>query len=131
VGLAQLDRLDEILKRRRNIARQYDARLRGHPLLTAPPVVPDAAHNYQSYHVTLAMGLTSAHVVARLADQSISARGGLTAIHLEPAYDDEVTLPHTEALSRQGLLLPIYPELGDEDVTRVCDALVAALEGKV
>jgi len=133
VGLAQLDRLDEILNRRKRIAQQYDTRLSGHPLLSTPPVLPDATHNYQSYHVVVSedASTTTADLVARLATQSISAQGGLTAIHREPAYADETTpsLPHAEALHRQGLFLPIYPELDDEDVTRVCDTLLAALEG--
>jgi perosamine synthetase len=133
VGLAQLERLDEILKRRRRIARRYDARLRSHPALTTPPVVPDATHNYQSYHVTLSEDVptTTAEIVNRLATQSISVQGGLTAIHREPAYADESTptLPHTEALHRRGLFLPIYPELSDDEIARVCDALIAALEG--
>lgn len=134
VGLAQLDRLDEILKRRRDIARRYDTRLSCHPSLSTPPVVPGATHNYQSYQVILTddAPTTAADLVVRLAARSISARGGLTAIHREPAYADETTppLPHTEALSRRGLFLPIYPELGDDDVARVCDALIAALEGE-
>ncbi len=133
VGLAQLDRLDEILKRRRRIARRYDARLRNHPSLITPPVIPDATHNYQSYHVTLTEDApaTTADIVTRLAAESISAQCGLTAIHREPAYADEPTptLPHTERLNQRGLFLPIYPELTDDEVTRVCDALIAALEG--
>lgn len=134
VGLAQLDRLDEILARRTALARQYDGRLQGDPRLLTPPVPAKATPNYQSYHVTLTedAGLDAAEVVARLAAHGISARGGLTAIHREPAYAAHAAdpLPHTESLSRRGLFLPIYPELGDQDVTRVCDALLSALQGE-
>lgn len=133
VGLAQLDRLDEILTRRQHIARQYDTRLSSHPALTTPPSVPGATHNYQSYHVVLSddASTTTADLVAHLATQSITAQTGLTAIHREPTYAGDTTqpLPHAEALHRRGLFLPLYPELGDDDVTRVCDALIAALQG--
>ncbi len=133
MGLAQLDRLDEILQRRRDIACLYDTRLAAHPSLTVPPTVRSAAHNYQSYHVTLApdAGLPVTEIVAQLAARSVSARGGLTAIHLEPTYAREapLSLPVAEDLSRRGLFLPIYPELGDDEAMRVCDALLAVLEG--
>jgi perosamine synthetase len=135
VGLAQLDRLDEMLQRRQDIAGQYDARLSAHPGLALPPRPPEATHSYQSYHVTLTdpAGPTSADLVVRLAARGIAARAGLTAIHREPAYADLAAgpLPHAETLSRRGLFLPIYPELDEGAVARVCDSLLAALKGKV
>jgi len=49
-------------------------------------------------------------------------------VHLQPAYRERiVTGPSgcraTEHAARQVLSLPMYPELSDEQVTRVCEAL--------
>lgn len=48
-------------------------------------------------------------------------------IHLQPAYAGRIRgsncLPETESLYRQILTLPMFPELTDNDVERICDAL--------
>jgi dTDP-4-amino-4,6-dideoxygalactose transaminase len=50
-------------------------------------------------------------------------------VHLQPAYADlgypEGSLPVTEALSRHILSLPIYPELKDEEVAMIAEAILA------
>ena len=52
-----------------------------------------------------------------------------TPVHLQPAYADlgyrEGSLPVTEAIARETLSLPLYPELADADVARVIDAVNA------
>ncbi len=52
-------------------------------------------------------------------------------VHLQPAYSDlgyrAGDFPVSERLGREFLSLPIYPELGEREVRRVCDALVGAL----
>lgn len=56
------------------------------------------------------------------------------AIHQQPAYAERIRgydrLPNTEALYKRILSLPMYPELTDEQVDRVCTALRGWIEGK-
>ena len=131
VGLAQLERLDEMLAERQAIAEHYDRRLGDHPGVQLPARPAWATPNYQSYQVVLdpTLDASPASVGDALAAQSIATRTGLTALHLEPAYagDTPISLPNTERLSRRGLFLPIYPGLTRTQQTRVCDALLAAL----
>lgn len=51
------------------------------------------------------------------------------AIHQQPAYQGRIRggdrLPNTEALYRRLLSLPMYPELSDDEVQRVCAALAS------
>ncbi len=133
MGLAQLDRLEEILERRAAIARQYDSRLQDSPWLETPPTLRGRTHSYQSYHLTVARRapLTASQLLDLLASHAISARGGLTAIPAEPTYasPDTPSFPITEELSRQGLFLPIYPELAPHEVSRICDVIQGALGG--
>ena len=49
-------------------------------------------------------------------------------VHLQPAYDGRAAmgptgLGQTERASREVLSLPLYPELTDEQVARVCEVL--------
>jgi perosamine synthetase len=58
-------------------------------------------------------------------DEGISARRGIMAAHLEPAYEGHPhgALPHTERLSRQSLILPLYPQMTEEQQDRVIAVL--------
>jgi len=56
IGLVQLDRLDDILERRRAVAARYGAHLSGHPAFIAPHVPDGLIHNWQSYQIRLREG---------------------------------------------------------------------------
>ena len=48
-------------------------------------------------------------------------------VHLQPAYADlgfpPGSLPVTEAIAREVLSLPLYPEMADAHIDYVCDAI--------
>lgn len=130
LGLVQLGRLDGIVERRRAMAARY------HELL-APlglRAVIDPAHgttNYQSFWVELPHGSPPLlDVLSRLASAGVSARRGIMAAHLEPAYAGHRhrPLPDTEVLARRSLILPLHHELTDADQRHVVDALADAIE---
>ncbi|MFT8245928.1 DegT/DnrJ/EryC1/StrS family aminotransferase [Roseomonas sp. BN140053] len=122
---ARLPRLDSNNARRREIAGAYDAALEGGPL--APPTRREgAAHVFHQY-------------VVRTRDRD-ALQGRLRAagigtgihypvpVHLQPAYRGRVPLgpagcTETEAAAREVLSLPMFPELTEAQVERVCAAL--------
>ena len=57
----------------------------------------------------------------------------MTPVHLQPAYAHlgyrAGDFPHAEALARETLSLPIYPEMPDAHVSAVIDAVVQATAG--
>jgi perosamine synthetase len=126
IGLAQLDRLDDILERRRAVAARYDAHLAGHPAFVAPHVPPGLAHNWQSYQVRLRehTGWSRNEVMDRLFEMGVPTRRGVMASHLEPPYRrDAPSLPVTETTAASTLQLPMHPELTPEQQDRVLTAL--------
>jgi perosamine synthetase len=126
IGLAQLDRLDYILERRRAVAARYGTYLSGHPALIAPDVPPGLTHNWQSYQVRLRedAGLSRNAIMDRLFEMGIPTRRGVMASHLEPPYRREaLCLPLTESTAAATLQLPIHPELTPEQQERVLSAL--------
>jgi dTDP-4-amino-4,6-dideoxygalactose transaminase len=127
VGLVQLGRLPGLVARRRDLAARYHALLADVPGVVA---VRDPAHgttNYQSFWVLLEHADRDA-VLAALADAGISARRGIMAAHLEPAYAGVGgALPHTERITRDSLILPLHHELTEADQRYVVDTLRAAL----
>jgi perosamine synthetase len=126
IGLAQLDRLNYILERRRAVAARYCAHLSGHPALIAPHVPPGLIHNWQSYQVRLRedAGLSRNAVMDRLFEMGIPTRRGVMASHLEPPYRRGASsLPLTEGTAAATLQLPMHPELTPQQQDRVLAAL--------
>jgi len=115
IGLVQLAKLDGMVARRRELAARYQTLLAEVPGLTAVADPPYGRSNYQSFWVLLdrRYGRERNDLLARLAEAGISARRGIMAAHLEPAYAslDRAPLPVTERLTRDSLILPLYHEL--------------------
>ncbi|MFE3779759.1 DegT/DnrJ/EryC1/StrS family aminotransferase [Amycolatopsis sp. NPDC059090] len=131
LGLVQLRKLPALVEQRRALAARY------HELLAKVPgvhPVDDPAYgttNYQAFWVLLDDGPAERNdVLTRLAAEGISARRGIMAAHLEPAYAGHPhgPLPVTERLTNRSLILPLHHELTDADQVRIVDVLAAALE---
>lgn len=128
VGIVQLDRLPEIVRRRREIADRYRRALADVPGLRP---VRDPAHgegNAQSFWVEVddTYGLDRDGLLAELADAGISARRGIMAAHRQAPYRHLVPpegLPVTERLTDRTLILPIYQTMTDAEFDRVVDVL--------
>jgi len=127
VGLVQLQRLDAIVERRRQLAARYHELLADVPALRA---VRDPAYgttNYQSYWVEIPEGFAVGRdeLLQRMLEDGISARRGIMAAHLEPAYADTPAppLPVTERLTARTLILPLYHQLTEAEQDRVVGSL--------
>ncbi|MGW3149703.1 MULTISPECIES: DegT/DnrJ/EryC1/StrS family aminotransferase [Streptomyces] len=127
IGLVQLQKLDAMIVRRRELAARYDALLQGVPGLTP---VRDPAHgqsNFQSYWVLLAEDFPVGRddLLGALAEAGVSARRGIMASHLEPAYQGHpcAPLPVTERISGASLILPLFHTMTEAQQDRVVAAL--------
>ncbi|WP_027343668.1 DegT/DnrJ/EryC1/StrS family aminotransferase [Hamadaea tsunoensis] len=126
VGLVQLDRLDGLVAQRRELAARYDELLKGIEGVTPVTVPGYAESNYQSYWILFGAEFATDRddVLRILADAGISARRGIMAAHLEPAYAGvEADLPNTERLTRHSLILPLHHLLTAEDQDRIVGVL--------
>jgi perosamine synthetase len=128
IGIEQMKRLDWIVRRRRELACRYTKALAEHPWL-GPPYVPDYAYfNYQSYAVQLTENapISRNDLMRRLLDAGISTRRGIMLSHVEPAYAGHAlttTLPNSEQASARSMLLPLFPQMSDEEQDRIIAAL--------
>jgi perosamine synthetase len=130
IGLVQLRKLPEMVARRRALARRYQELLSGIPgLLT----IDDPAYgetNYQSFWVLLpeqsAVGRDD--LLQLLADAGVSARRGIMAAHLEPAYTGVMSsLPVTERLTGHSLILPLFHQMTQAQQDQVVSVVTSAL----
>ncbi|HEY0638695.1 MAG TPA: DegT/DnrJ/EryC1/StrS family aminotransferase [Pseudonocardiaceae bacterium] len=132
IGLVQLGRLDAIVARRRELAARYHELLAAAvPALTAVRDPEHGTTNYQSFWVELPPDcpVPRNDVLSALAAAGVSARRGIMAAHLEPAYrgHPHAPLPVTERLTARTLILPLHHELTGDDQRRVVEALAAAV----
>jgi len=131
IGLVQLRRLGDIVTQRRQLAQRY-RRLLGQIPGLAMIADPDyGSTNFQSFWVVLPdeFAVTRNELLQRLADAGVSARRGIMAAHLEPAYADRghgLHLPVTERLSSSSLILPLFHQLTQDEQDQVISVVFDA-----
>lgn len=129
LGLCQMEVLDEILERRRNLAERYNTLLSTIPGIETPSDPPHIQRTWQSYCIRIGapMRLDRTELMRRLLADGIPTRRGVMAIHQERAYAGACSqhLPHTEAASTDTLMLPLHPGLTEEEQDYVVDRLAA------
>jgi perosamine synthetase len=135
VGVAQLEKLDEILALRKGVAERYTELLADAEGVQVPHL-DDAEHvrSWFVYVVLLGEGVDRTRVVAELAEQGIECGEYLPCIHLQPYMREafgfaEGLCPVAEDVSRRTLALPFFPQLEPDDQERVTAALSVALRG--
>jgi perosamine synthetase len=118
LGLAQLTVLDDILDSRRRVAERYTAALEQITYLEAPFEPSDRIRTWQSYCVRLSPDapLERTELMRRLLADGIPTRRSVMAIHQERCYDaDSGALPHTELATADGLMLPLFAGMSEEE----------------
>lgn len=127
VGLVQLGKLAGLVAQRRELAARYQRLLSD---VNGLIPVTDPAYgqtNYQSFWVLLTPAYRRARdeVLSELAAKGVSARRGIMAAHLEPAYADVTPcpLPVTERITRESLILPLHHRLTEADQDHIVGVL--------
>jgi perosamine synthetase len=134
LGLAQVERLDEILELRSEVAGRYAELLDSVEGVEPPlPDDPDHVRSWFVYVVLLEGGLDRDRVIARLAESGVATKPYLPSIHLQPYWRErfgtrEGMFPIAESASARALALPFYTGLELRDQQRVVEALADALE---
>lgn len=130
VGLAQVERMEEIIARKRWLGAAYTERLQGIPGLQLPVEEPWARQVYWMYGLVLAekRGMDAAELGRRLRELGVGTRPFFLGMHQQPVFQAMGLFrgehyPVAERLARQGLYLPSGMTLTEEQVDRVCAAV--------
>jgi dTDP-4-amino-4,6-dideoxygalactose transaminase len=120
LGVTQMERLDEILALRRMRAERYSEDFTGMSYII-PPQVPDyATPNWQSYAIRISDDCPVARnaIAQHLLNAGIACRPAYMACHVQPIYRDfypDLYLPNTEKALSSVLILPLFPQMTEED----------------
>jgi dTDP-4-amino-4,6-dideoxygalactose transaminase len=132
LGIAQLEKLDEMLARRSAVAALYEEALMGIEGLRIPGTGRGAERrSWFVYTVGLPERADRDATIARLGDRGIAVKAYLPCIHLFPHLRElgyeEGQFPVAEAASARSLALPFFPSMSEAQVSRVCEELAVAL----
>lgn len=125
VGREQLRRIPEIIPARRRLAARYAALLATIPGLGAPEEPAYARTNWQSYPVRLPEGCDQRAVMQAMLDRGVATRRGIMCAHRERPYQREggYDLPMSERGQDRSIVLPLYPQMTDEEQDYVVEML--------
>jgi len=130
VGRKQLERLPELVARRRAVASHYDELLGNIDGIKLPYEPEWARSNWQSYCVRLTGRVHQKEMMQKLLDQGIATRRGIMCSHREAPYvngEARKDLHQSELAQDHSILLPIYAQMTENDQRTVADALRAEL----
>ena len=128
IGLAQLERLDQFLNRKREIAKEYETNLRSIPLKFLKQQT-DTNCSYWMVSCLTQSEEERKRLRQYLLNNGIETRPTFPSIHQMPVYSKQyIDLPIAQSLSERGINLPSYPRLTTEDVSKICQVIKAFYE---
>jgi len=133
LGIAQLERLDELLGARARAAVRYREALAGIEEIELPcPDGGGAARGWFVFTVLLPRGVDRDATIRALRERGIASKPYLPAIHLMSFYRERFghrpgEFPVCEDAAARSLALPFFPGLSEGQVARVAAALAAIL----
>jgi perosamine synthetase len=133
VGVAQLERLDEFVSRKRRMGCRYTQHLAHLSKLQLPLCRTEYAENvYWVYGVVLgdAVPFDAEEVMRRLGDKGIGTRPFFWPMHEQPVFKkmglfSEESYPVAERLARRGFYIPSGLGLTDDQMDRVIEVMNA------
>jgi perosamine synthetase len=136
LGLAQLERIDELLIGRKRAADLYNHLLTDHLNYSLPVAIPDSYRSWFVYVIRL-RGIDSSllrdRVLSELRKLDIGCQSYFPAIHRQPYFKQKgiarwLSLPHTEAVSDGCIALPMFSTITEDQIRYVCESLAEVLD---
>lgn len=137
LGNSQLARMDEIVEAKREIGVKYHTALSAHPLLEMQITeMPYARNMYWVVGVLLDEVIDSDILTSKLKARGVDTRPFFYPLHLQPllkkyASSKQTALPVTERLAKQGIYLPSYIGIANDDIEYVVEQLHASINEMV
>ena len=121
IGVAQLEKLDKFIEKKRKIAKFYNGLLKDVKGVSLPPEEPWAKNVYWMYSVLIEddYGLTRNELIEEYRKRNIETRPFFNPIHTMPPYKSTESHPVAEKLSEKGINLPSFIELTKEEIETI------------
>lgn len=125
IGLAQLEKLDEALEYRQELARWYNEGLKDVPEIVLPTSLDGYKHAYWMYTIYLKNGdeVTRDALMQNLANKGIETRPVFYPMHAMPPYKQSGKFPNADYWAYRGINLPTHQALSKDEVQYICSAV--------
>jgi dTDP-4-amino-4,6-dideoxygalactose transaminase len=121
IGIAQLDKIDELQNYRQQIWQTYTNEFSGLDWIICPP---DAEEHEKHSYFTYAIRVKERDQLAQyLYDKGIYTTLRYHPLHLNKLYGSKERLPNCEQLNEDTLSIPLHPNLSMDDVGFIIDSI--------
>jgi perosamine synthetase len=133
IGIAQVEKLDQMLAARRQVADWYGETLAALPGVIKPaPDEGSARRSWFVYVVQLPAGVDRDAVIGRLKAEGVSSKPYMPVIHLQPYFRENFghapgDFPIAEDIAARSLALPFFPAMRRSEVERVVHTVERAI----
>lgn len=129
IGCAQLERIDELIRRKREILSHYRECLASFPVLSMNPEPPGIINGAWMPTVVFApkTGVTREMLQAKFADDHIDARVFFHPLSGLPMFEPQVQNIHAWDIPRRAINLPSFHDITPAEQGRVIDVIVEVL----
>jgi perosamine synthetase len=129
LGVAQVERLEELRRGRARVADAYERALGGHDWLSLPRAGEGETVDWFVYVVRLHPDIDRDRLIDQLAEFGVPSRPYFAPLHLQPFYRtlfgfQPGDFPITERVAASTLALPFSSKLSDDDVQYVAQTLI-------
>jgi perosamine synthetase len=131
IGVAQMERVAELVGDRRRIASWYHARFRDVPEIVRPVELPGCQNSYWMYSILVPEAERRATITETLASGGIETRPMFYPCMDFPMYRSQRSdrgCPMTRQISYRGICLPSSSYLSEGDVDEIARQVIAAVK---
>ena len=126
LGVAQLQKIDRLINKKRTIANNYEKLMKDLPSVTPAPEMPWAKSVYWLYSVLVNASIRDT-IITNLEKKGIESRPFFYPSHLLPPYQSNQKLPVSEEISERGLNLPSGTNLSENQIAEIVEVVRATL----
>jgi len=123
VGIAQLKKINRIIKRKRELAHYWDKNLQKVDFIKPPFIDKNVFHVYQSYIALVDKKVNRNKLMKYLKDHDIQTQIGTYASHIQPIYHPKQRCPYSLDIFKRALALPLYFTLKKKDIDKIISYL--------
>ncbi len=130
LGLRQLEKLNDFIARRREIAARYSAALGEAEGIELPVVLDGVEPGWHLYVVRVRDAARRRAMFDHLRSEGLIVQLHYVPVHLHPVFRElgfmPGSVPRAEDYAARAISIPIYPAMSDDDVDRVIETVLAA-----